>query len=210
MDQCRNPTGWVGRFNLWSMNRRHSKLTDWGLKQISIQNDGTILDVGCGGGRTIHKLAAVARAGKVYGVDHSEESVAASRRTNGDWIQMGRVEIQHGSVSRLPFSDSMFDLVTAVETHFFWPDLPADMSEILRILKTGGTLMILAEIYKGAKTATARLAEKHLPLTDMTLLSVAEHRELFERTGYSEVQVIEEQDKGWICGIGRKPVADSR
>ena len=39
----------------------------------------------------------------------------------------------------------------------------------------------------------------------MTLLSVDERCELFANAGYSDVQVIEERDKGWICGIGRKP-----
>jgi hypothetical protein len=39
----------------------------------------------------------------------------------------------------------------------------------------------------------------------MTLLSVDEHRELFANTGYADIQVIEKHDKGWICGIGRKP-----
>jgi hypothetical protein len=42
----------------------------------------------------------------------------------------------------------------------------------------------------------------------MKLLSIEEHRELFINAGYSEVQVIEERNKGWICGIGRKPIAD--
>jgi hypothetical protein len=41
----------------------------------------------------------------------------------------------------------------------------------------------------------------------MTLLSVNEHRELCTNADYSDVQVIEERHKGWICGIGRKPIA---
>jgi ubiquinone/menaquinone biosynthesis C-methylase UbiE len=118
---------------------------------------------------------------------------------------MARVEIREGSVSQLPFSEDMFDLVTAVETHFWWPDLPADMREVLRVLKPGGTLIIVAEVYKGAKATTAKLAEKYLPLSGMKLLSVNEHRELFTNAGYSDIQVIEESGKGWICGIGRKP-----
>jgi ubiquinone/menaquinone biosynthesis C-methylase UbiE len=104
------------------MNSSHSKLTDWGLRQISIANHHTILDVGCGGGRTVGKLAALATQGKVYGIDYSDKSVAATKRTNARSIALGRVEILHGSVSQLPFSDSMFDLVTAVETHFWWPN----------------------------------------------------------------------------------------
>jgi SAM-dependent methyltransferase len=127
-----------------------------------------------------------------------------AKRTNRQLIDVARVEIREGSVSQLPFSEDMFDLVTAVETHFWWPDLPADIREVLRVLKPGGTLIIIAEIYKGAKTKTAKLAEKYLPLSGMKLLSVNEHRELFANAGYSDVQVIEESGKGWICGIARK------
>jgi ubiquinone/menaquinone biosynthesis C-methylase UbiE len=189
------------------MNSRHSKVTDWGLSHISIETHDTILDVGCGGGRTVSKLAAIATQGKVYGLDYSTESVAVASRVNREWIKMGRVEIREGTVSQLPFAEGVFDLVTAVETHFWWPDLLAGMREALRVLKPRGTLIIIAEIYKGAQTATAKLAEKYLPLSGMALLSVDEHRELFANAGYSDIQVIAEPRKGWICGIGKKPFA---
>lgn len=112
-------------------------------------------------------------------------------------------------MSELPFPDGMFDLVTAVETHFWWPNLPGDMRETFRVLKPGGRLILIAEIYKGANTPAAKLAEKYASRTGLTLLSVDEHRALFTNAGYSDVQVIEEHDKGWICGIGRKPTANS-
>jgi len=38
----------------------------------------------------------------------------------------------------------------------------------------------------------------------MPLLDIDEHREVFAKAGYSDVQVFEERDKGWICGVGRK------
>jgi len=192
------------------MNSRHGKVTDWGLSHIVIEKHYTILDVGCGGGRTLNKLAESASQGKAYGVDHSEESVAASRRTNAHWIDLGRAEVRHGSVSALPFPDGMFDLVTAIETHFWWSNLPADMREIFRVLKAGGKLTVIAEIYRGANTRVAKLAERYAPRTGMTLLDVGEHRELFAKTGYSDVQIIEERDRGWICGIGRKNPDGSR
>ena len=191
------------------MNSSHSKLTDWGLEHISIENHHTILDVGCGGGRTVSKVAAIATQAIAYGVDYSEESVAAAKRTNAQWIGLGRVKVQHGSVSQLPFPDGMFDLVTAVETHFWWPNLPGDMREVFRVLKPGGTLIIIAEVYKGANTTVSRLAEKYASRTGMKLLSADGHRELFTNAGFSNVQVIEERGKGWICGIGRKPMANS-
>jgi len=142
------------------MNSGHSKLTDWGLEHVSIEKHYTILDIGCGGGRTVSKLAAIAAQGKVCGIDYSEESVAATKKMNARWIDLGRVEVRHGSVSRLPFSDGMFDLITAVETHFWWPDLSGDMREVFRVTKPGGTVILIAEVYKGANTTVSRLAEK--------------------------------------------------
>jgi ubiquinone/menaquinone biosynthesis C-methylase UbiE len=209
VNQCSKPTGWLGKITLWRMNASHSKLTDWGLEQIPVENDYTILDVGCGGGRTVSKLAAIATLGKVYGIDFSEESVAATKRTNAQWIDLGRVEVRQGTVSELPFADGIFNLITAVETHFWWADLPNDMREVLRVLKPGGTLIVIAEIYKGMTTGAGKFAEKYASRTGMTLLSVAEHQELFNNTGYSDVQVVEKREKGWICGIGRKPLANT-
>ena len=158
------------------MNSRHSKLTDWGLGHISIEPFYTILDVGSGGGRTVSKLAERATQGKVYGIDYSEASVAASKSTNAHWVEIGRVEVRHGSVSKLPFAENMFDLVTAVETHFWWPNLLTNMREVFRVLKPHGKLIIIAEVYKGTNTGTAKLAEKYASRTGMSLLSVDEHR----------------------------------
>lgn len=202
---CQKPSGWLGRFVLWNMNARHSKVTDWGLSHISIGQHDVILDVGCGGGRTIGKLAAAATGGKVYGIDHAAQSVAVSSKLNRKQIEAGRVEIREASVSQLPFPQDMFDLVTGVETHFWWPDLPGDMREVFRVLKPGGTLILIAEIYRGAQSKTAAVAEKYLPFSGMKFLSVEEHRELFAQAGYSEIQVIPEPRKGWICATGRKP-----
>ena len=186
------------------MNTRHSRLTDWGLSHVTVKPEDRILDVGCGGGRTVNKLSALASKGKVFGIDYSEASVSVARKLNARRIQEGRVEVLAGSVSQLPFQRDTFDLVTAVETHFWWPDLPAGMREILRILGPGATGLIVAEIYKGAPSKTARFAER---LSLMTLLSPEEHRILFTDAGYSDVEIITEPAKGWICAMGKKPSA---
>lgn len=136
--QVRKPSKWGGRLFLWVMNLTHSRLTDWGLRHIQIEDHFTVLDVGCGGGRTIHKLAGLAKVGIVYGVDYAEGSVAASRATNAQLIRAGRVEIKQGSVSQLLFSEEQFNLVSAVETQYYWPNLVDDMKEILRTLKPRG------------------------------------------------------------------------
>jgi hypothetical protein len=75
----------------------------------------------------------------------------------------------------------------------------------LRVLKPDGRLIIIAEVYKGAEAPTAKAVETYSQKTGMALLSVEEHRELFQGAGYSDVQVITEPSKGWICCIGSKP-----
>jgi ubiquinone/menaquinone biosynthesis C-methylase UbiE len=207
IDQCRKPYGLLGRFILWGMNRQHSKLTDWGLSHVSIKKTDTILDVGCGGGRTISKLAEMASDGKVHGIDYSEESITSAHRKNTRWIDIGRVSIREGTVSQLPFADNTFDLVTAIETHLFWPDLPNDFREILRVLKPLGALLIVAEIYKGGRHLEGvrkQIFDKHLA-ANMNLLTPDEHRELFANAGFVDVQIVERIEKGWICAFGRKP-----
>ena len=206
LNQCSKPSGWLGRLVLWRMNLRHAGVTAWGLKHVSIQKRDTILDVGCGGGRTIARLAAMAAEWKTYGIDYSEESVAAARRTNRRSLEAGKVEILHGSVSQLPFADQMFDLVVAAETHYYWPDLNADMREVLRVLKPGGALIIIAEAYKGGKyDRLLQNLERLRGIMNYAHLSVSDHRELFTKAGYSDVQVFEEYGKGWLCATGRNP-----
>ena len=126
-------------------------------------------------------------------------------RTNQPWVDTGRVEVREASVSELPFSDGAFDVITAVETHFWWPALRTDLREVLRVLKPRGRLIIIAEVYKGAETLTSKAVERYSEKTGMALLSVQEHRELLTSAGYSDVQVITEPAKGWICCIGSKP-----
>jgi len=194
--QYQKPQGWIGRLLLWNMNSRHSGVTDWGLSHVRIEPHFTILDVGCGGGRTVSKLANAVPQGKVYGVDYSETSVAATTKTNARWIGMRRVEVRHGSVSELPFENAMFDLVTAVETHFWWPDIPSGIREIYRVVKPGGTLAVIAEVYKGANTRMAKVLEKNFERIGLKLLNPDEHRAMLADAGFSDVQSFEEHEKG--------------
>ena len=201
--QARKPSKWFGRFFVEAMNQGHSGMTDWGLKHVAVLNHFSMLDVGCGGGQTVEKLAAMATDGIVHGVDYAEGSVAGSRAKNSKLIEAGRVVIQKASVSKLPFPDNQFDLVTAVETQYYWPNLPEDMREILRVLKPGGKLTVIAECYKGGKYD--KLKWPVMWLLRSSHLSVDDQRELFSKASYTEIEIFVEETKGWICAVGRKP-----
>jgi SAM-dependent methyltransferase len=203
--QCQRPRGLFGRFVLWSMNRRHAKLTDWGLAHLSIRDDDSILDVGCGGGRTVTKLAAFAPRGRVYGIDYSPASVAMARKGNRSLIEGERVSIQEASVLELPFADDAFDLVTAIETHFWWQDLNRGMREVFRVLKPGARFAVIAEFYNGGKHA--KYAAQLARWTTMAILDVDQHKAMFADAGFAEVTVDEDKGRGWICLLGSKPPA---
>jgi len=201
--QCRRPSDRAGRTVLQRMNISHAAVTQWGLSHVPIGEDLTILDVGCGGGRTVDGLASIATRGKVYGVDFSEASVAMARETNQRAIAEGRVDIAQGSVSQLPFPDATFDLVTAVETHYYWPDLPRDVREVMRALKPGGTFLIIAETYRGRRNDWLYRPTMTLVLR-AAYLTPAQHRQLLVDAGYADVHVFEEQSQGWICVVGTR------
>ena len=204
INQVKRPTRWVGRIFAWIMNISHSNLTDWGLEHVQIQPHFAILDVGCGGGRTIEKLAAMAPNGMVFGVDYAKGSVAASRAKNAQLIKAGRVDIHQAFVSALPFPNDKFNLVTAVETQHYWPDLVNDMREILRVLKPGGMLIVILESYKrGSYNWLQRPVMKLLKASN---LGVDEHRALFAAAGYTDIEIFEERREGWICCVGKKPL----
>jgi ubiquinone/menaquinone biosynthesis C-methylase UbiE len=204
MRQCRKPTGWLGRRVARAMNIGHGRLTAWGLSHVPIEPGWHVLDIGCGGGQTIRSIAAKATEGRVDGVDYAPASVAVARQTNADLIASGRVGVQHASVSRLPFPDGSFDLVTAVETHYYWPDLPRDLLEARRVLKPAGRLVIVAETYRGR-----RLDWLYRPvmrgLLRATYLSIDEHGAALKAAGFDAVEVDTDPSRGWVCALGVRP-----
>jgi SAM-dependent methyltransferase len=112
--------------------------------------------------------------------------------------------LERASVSRLPFADDFFDLVTAIETQYYWPDVVNDMQEVRRVLKPGGHLMVVAESYRGGRHDW--LLGPLMRLLGSQRLSVDDHRALFQAAGFIDVEPFEERRRGWICITGRKPL----
>jgi ubiquinone/menaquinone biosynthesis C-methylase UbiE len=201
MRQCRKPTSILGRLLARQMNATHRSLTQWGLSHVEIGPQDAILDVGCGGGRTIETLASATSA-LVCGIDYSSASVAVARSRNSAAIAAGHVRVEEASVSTLPFANASFDLATAVETHYYWPNLSADVREVMRVLKPGGAFLILAETYRGRTNDWLYRPVMELAL-GATYLTPKQHRELLDSAGYRDIEVFEERSRGWICVTGR-------
>ena len=90
-----------------------------------------ILDAGCGGGATTESLR---RYGSVRGMDISEEAVEYNR-------ERGR-EVSLGSIEQMPFPDSRFDLVLALDIIEHVPDDLQALQELFRTVRPGGSLLV--------------------------------------------------------------------
>jgi SAM-dependent methyltransferase len=204
--QCRKPSWLPGRLFALIMNSTHYAMTQWAFAQLTLARDSVVLDVGCGGGRTIQQLALLAPAGTVSGIDYSAASVAIARRTNARAISTGRVDIRVGSVSSMPYADDTFDAVIAVETHYYWPNLVGDLREVRRVLRPAGQVLIVAESYRGKRFGAADVLV--MRVLGSKLLTIDEHRAALEAAGFSDVAVFEEKKKGWLCVIGQRSSSD--
>ena len=95
-----------------------------GTDKSAVDSNYIILDVGCGGGKTVSRLAQLAPQGKVFGIDYSPDMVKFSKKINKNLIAQKRAEIMDGPVEKMSFQDDLFDLVTAFETYYFWTNFP--------------------------------------------------------------------------------------
>jgi len=199
LSQCGKPRGRFGRILVRGMNFGHAGLTSWGLTKVEISENATVLDIGCGGGRTLERLASMAGLGKAIGIDYSKDSVTVARKRNQRLIDSGQVEVVHGSVSSMPFPDETFDFVSAVETYYFWHDIAGDLAEVRRVMKPSGQLVIIAGMYRGSRYD--KRIERLIRTGGMRCFTVQEFEETLKGAGFPMVAVTVEPRKGWICVV---------
>lgn len=195
--QFSRPSSLMGRLLLRSMNIGHGRLHQWGLKAAGIQLTDRVLDVGCGGGKAISRILEETRR-EVAGVDHSPEAVKTARSVNRAAVSSGRLRIVESSVESLPFRDGFFDVVTAFETTYFWPELQAGLTEIHRVLNRGGRLVIANEFADRASAgAWADRLNMHVP--DSETLAGAAYE-----AGFLMVDVSVHPHNGWLRLVAAK------
>jgi len=195
--QFSRPSSLMGRLLLRSMNIGHGRLHQWGLKAAGIQLTDRVLDVGCGGGKAISRILEETRR-EVAGVDHSPEAVKTARSVNRAAISSGRLRIVESSVENLPFRDGFFDVVTAFETTYFWPELQAALTEIHRVLNRGGRLVIANE-FADRTSAGAWAGRLNMRVPDSEALAGAAYE-----AGFLMVDVSVHPHNGWLRLVAAK------
>lgn len=95
-------------------------------------------------------------------------------------------------MDHLPFRDGFFNVATAFETTYFWPDLRAGLVEIRRVLSPGGRLVITNEV--ADREAAGRWAE-HL---DMNVPDGRNLAALAHEAGFLTVDISIHPRHGWL------------
>ena len=126
--------------------------------------------------------------------------MAVASKINKKLIDAGRVEILHASVESLPFPDDYFELVTAVETYYFWPDLINNLKEVHRVLKPGGSVILINEMYRHDRFEKRNA--KWARMGDFTYHLPEEFREFLRDAGYALIEIDVLERKNWIVAIG--------
>src|SRR5215469_16722159 len=136
------PQGILGRLGGVIMARMNVDCGAWVTDLLEVTPNDRVLEVGFGPGLVIQRLAKLAVAGHVVGIDQSREMVEQARARNETAVQDGRVELRHGSVERLPFDDDSFDKALAINSMQYWPQAVLVLQEVRRVLKDGGSIAL--------------------------------------------------------------------
>ncbi len=141
--QSRKPSGIFGRWVMARVfNRLNTDLNTFIREVLDPQRSDRILEIGFGPGALIHELADMTPDSHVEGIDFSGAMVAHAAQHNRRHISAGRVRLHEGECSTLPFGDETFDSVCTANTIYFWKEPRNCLSEIFRVLKPGGKVVI--------------------------------------------------------------------
>jgi len=133
-------SGWADTYDHHWLNRflfepAHAML----LKELRHMAPGRVLDVGCGTGELVGRLAH--RGWEVDGLDLCEPMLhRANHKLNGN---AHRVRLTVGDSEHLPFDARSFDVVTCANSFHHYPHQEQVVRELYRVLKPGGRLLLL-------------------------------------------------------------------
>ncbi len=195
-EQFACPAGWRGALAGHVMAFKNEAINRFAVEQLALAPDDQALEIGFGHGRTIALMAEQVTGGLVAGVDLSLTMVMQAARRNEATIKAGRVELQQGSVSNIPYEYARFNKVVAVNNYQFWPNPELDLTEIQRVLKPGGRLILGLRLHSDSHFAMAPGFKEE---------EVEEIAGLVRWVGFQEVR-IERRELGRtaVCVVARR------
>lgn len=140
--QYGNPRGLLGMYIGEKMVKQHVPETLWTIKLLKLQKDEKILELGCGAGYAIKLLLEQSSVNQVVGLDASKSVLQSATIRNQKEIRNGKVKLIQGNVNNLAFQDGSFTKVFSIHSIYFWDNLHKTISEIYRVLKPEGTIIL--------------------------------------------------------------------
>jgi ubiquinone/menaquinone biosynthesis C-methylase UbiE len=138
--------------------QRQSIALQWLTQSLKL-SDCEVLDVGCGAGPA--SVALARRGARVTAIDSVPRMVSLTRRSAEEAGLTAQIEASVGDVHSLDFPEKKFDAVVAIGVIYWLHSPERALSEILRVLKPGGLLVVSAD---NARRLTYRLDPGHVRL----------------------------------------------
>lgn len=140
--QLRKPEGEEGIKTGESMNQGNKFMNLQTIDVLAPKRGDSILEIGMGNGLFAGEILRRDDSIRYTGFDYSPIMVQEAKRINAQWIAEGRADFVVGDIASLPFTKGSFNKIFTVNTIYFWKDNAAVLSQLKRVLKRDGTLII--------------------------------------------------------------------
>lgn len=121
--------------------------TDLAVEAAALSGAETVLDIGCGHGAAVRLAAARLSTGRAIGVDPSPAMIRIAAEQSEDHPARARIDFHENSAEHLPFADATMDVVIAIGSLHHWFDIPRGLSEVARVLRPAGRLVVVEDIF---------------------------------------------------------------
>jgi ubiquinone/menaquinone biosynthesis C-methylase UbiE len=142
--QLKSPNGQLGRLAGAVMAAINREPNDRSVAALDVCPEDTILELGCGPGMALKRMASAATRGLVIGLDSSPAMLAQAARRNRATMGAGRTRLVLGRFDALPFHSGSVDKILAVNVAYFFRDDADELREVHRVLRPGGRAVVYA------------------------------------------------------------------